>query len=269
METIKNMGEDYQENEEATYKSYDRKSRVLLGEGTFRWQDGIKCLLPDSQSIRVFVDDVEMNLNSETAVMESSEEVRPEVTSINCFCGKEHIDLRPNVKWMGQTSRTNCFDTCKKILESCGLHRNSAPNDNTKYQVATERPNLNGADTTDQAKYLEIHTKRAEEGLAYLNQQLEEGYPVVVGVDHTSGNIKNEGTTDHFIVIVGRGCDSCNVYYLFYEVGTGDELKGTSDKNKLYLGDDFSLSGKPDYKPYNKPTPTYFVTQIRKNIINA
>jgi hypothetical protein len=66
METIKNMGEDYQENEEATYKIYDRKSRVLLGEGTFRWQDGIKCLLPDSQSIRVFVDGVEMNLNSET-----------------------------------------------------------------------------------------------------------------------------------------------------------------------------------------------------------
>jgi hypothetical protein len=187
------------------------------------------------------------------------------------------IDLRKTkkLKWISQfdpnlDSKQNaskaCFDACKWILEKAGLSKNSAPNDSTLYQVATEKTNVSHADRTDQTRYLEIDTEIAKNGLAYLDWQLDEGNPVIVGVDHTYGTKNNK--VDHFIVIVGRGYDisSGKIYYLFYDVGTGQEKWGNNDNNRLYIGEKLSLSGRTTYTSPSRSSPNhYFVTQIRTN----
>lgn len=101
-------------------------------------------------------------------------------------------------------------------------------------------------------------------GVAYLDSELEKGNPVQVGVDHDLNykiNNNSDHSTDHFIVIVGKGCDDKKIYYSFYDVGTSFEKKGASDNNRLYLDtSDYSLKGKTVYNGN-----FYTVTQIRKN----
>ena len=86
-----------------------------------------------------------------------------------------------------------------------------------------------------------------------------------MGVDHAlnyKNGTLNEGTTDHFIVIVGKYCENGKVYYQFYDVGTRHESKGASENNRLYLDtSSYSLKGKTEYNG-----STYTVSQIRKNI---
>src|SRR5215510_12857914 len=91
------MNGEHEEDEEATYKIYDRDSNRLIGEGTFHKKGGIKCLLPDSKSIRVCVDDREVSIESKsTADIAATTEVSRKTETDTCtYCGKKHIDLRP------------------------------------------------------------------------------------------------------------------------------------------------------------------------------
>lgn len=82
--------------------------------------------------------------------------------------------------------------------------------------------------------------------LAYLDSYLDQGIPVEVGVDHTlnkalgkKGSTKdtagyNEGTTDHFVVIIGKGVENGQKYYQYMDPGTSKKSKGTDIENKLY-----------------------------------
>jgi len=48
------------------------------------------------------------------------------------------------------------------------------------------------------------------------------GHPVLVGVDHTNfreNAYNTDKTTDHFIVIIGRGYQKDKAYYLFMRLG--------------------------------------------------
>ena len=74
--------------------------------------------------------------------------------------------------------------------------------------------------------------------------------------------VLNEGTLDHFIVIIGRLCKNGIIQYLFYNPGTSSEIKGGSDENILTFNQvDYSLR---DTTKYNA-TKKYVVTQIRRN----
>ena len=82
--------------------------------------------------------------------------------------------------------------------------------------------------------------------------------------------VKNfDKSSDHFVVIVGRKYDDKGeLCYLFYEVGTNHENKGTSDDNKFYIKNNQYLAGVSLWLRYkdNKQNKHYFVTQIRKNL---
>ncbi|MEM6269717.1 MAG: M15 family metallopeptidase [Bacteroidota bacterium] len=83
----------------------------------------------------------------------------------------------------------------------------------------------------------------------YLSGYLAQGIPVVAGVDHTfnrslskadgktsSKNTAgyNEGTTDHFVTIVGQGVDDQNRrYFKWFDPGTQHRNNATSDENRL------------------------------------
>ena len=199
------------------------------------------------------------------------------------------IDLRGKVRWRTQfdeefgdkdEQRKACKKACNAIIKQLGIKWENPNNDGkVAYQVAIERdveyinnaykrikPKFNKESPPKQDDYMMIYEKVFKDGLEYLDDQVEQGYPVIVGVDHTYGNTyNNDKSTDHFVVIVGRKYDKQGkLYYLFYEVGVGDEERGASDgdANRLYLESN-ALRSKTSHRRDKKK---YFVTQIRKNI---
>ena len=97
-------------------------------------------------------------------------------------------------------------------------------------------------------------------GIETINNYLEQGRPITVGVHHKFNAGNNEGTTDHYIVIVGRGITNNQVYYRFYDVATKHRNLGTSPLNRLYLNGN-SATGNTAYTNRRK----YTLTQIRPN----
>lgn len=190
-----------------------------------------------------------------------------------------------------------CKRACEAIMSQLGIKvENPDSNNKVSYQVAIEKDmgyntksktyqrdkNMNLTDTNkqNQDEYMQVDTQAFQDGLAYLDSELESGYPVLVGVDYEfdrkiklkNGTIdypnRTDFTTDHYIVIVGRKYDDKgDLYYLFYDVGTNSinekQYKaGSNDYNRLYLQNDYSLRGRSQIPSKH----FYVVTQIRRNI---
>jgi len=104
-------------------------------------------------------------------------------------------------------------------------------------------------------------TAQAGVGLAYIDQQLEEGRPVIVGVDHKVGTTYNaDHTTDHFVVVVEKNIDSAGkIYYRFFDPYTRHMERGISPNNKLYLNGNTATGMRSDNKR------EYHLAQVRKN----
>jgi RHS repeat-associated protein len=158
-------------------------------------------------------------------------------------------DVLPNAAWRTQAPNwTACFTTCQTILRNNGVN-NPAPR-NLAIQMTTENTARNGLNIAP----------NANQGLIAINQSLQNGVPIIVGVNHTFGNNYNEGTTDHFIVIIGRGYDQGRLYYRFFDVGTQRANMGASPMNRLFLQNNNTLSGVTQYNQRR-----YTVSQVRPN----
>jgi hypothetical protein len=100
----------------------------------------------------------------------------------------------------------------------------------------------------------------ANQGIDAINAALENGDPIIVGVDYKKGNY-NGGFEDHFIVIVGRTVSSDgSVQYLYFDPRTGDQSIGTSSDNILTLTADGKLTG-----TFPGSQNNYTVTSVRTN----
>jgi hypothetical protein len=98
------------------------------------------------------------------------------------------------------------------------------------------------------------------QGIDAINESLDRNEPIIVGVNHTFGNTYNEGTTDHFLIIVGRGEENGRAYYTFFDVGTTRREAGTHPQNRLYLRNNNTLIGVTQYNQRR-----YTVSQVRPN----
>lgn len=94
-----------------------------------------------------------------------------------------------------------------------------------------------------------------EEAISYIDDYLNKGIPVVVGVDHTynrylknsedsdyrksssKGLGYNEGTTDHFITLTGIGTDprTGKKFYSFFDPGRNSVDKGAKNENNKLI----------------------------------
>jgi len=166
---------------------------------------------------------------------------------------KSDVNLSGKVPFVSQFTLTRpnvaCCRASQKILKDFGLD-NSGLKSN---RIIVARNNTE--DTS-----LEI-LKTAKQGADYIDAQLEEGNPVMVGVNHTLSKGQSDGeAADHFVVITGRETDEeGGVSYTFYEVGTKHTSKGKSKENSLKRNADDSLSGT------NFRNKNFTVTDIRKN----
>ena len=116
-----------------------------------------------------------------------------------------------------------CFDAAKKMMSNSGT---SLVTDSVDKRIQTA---VQDSSTTNKA------TNQANIGQKYIDAQLVAGKAVFVGVDYKERDI-NEGTTDHFIVIVGKHTDDKGSYYNFYNPGSSNASSGKSlQSNRLYV----------------------------------
>jgi hypothetical protein len=183
---------------------------------------------------------------------------------------KPDIDLSDPDKWISQFTQPRpnvaCYRTSVLVVENYGATSGGLGNRLTeKYENDTFKYS-NVIQTIIQMSDGSVKNTGDEKmAIEYIDQQLEKGNPIVIGVDkgvYTTFNKDN--TTDHFVVITGRKTDEKGLYYRFFEVGTyvvNKESKGINPNNRLYLTDDSNLIGK---KPSSNTN--YRLTQVRKNL---
>ena len=198
-----------------------------------------------------------INTNKSQPVLKQSTEVEVEakVKNNSATSLKSNVDLSSSVPFVSQFSLSNpnvaCCRASQKILKDFGIDAAGAKSN----RIITGR---NNADNTAIDA-----TKDAKAGVTYINEQLEAGNPVMVGVNHNLAKGQSDGeAADHFVVITGRSYDTekKQYYFNFYEVGTKHEDKGKSSSNKLYLNNDNTITG-TNYAGQRQFT----VTDVRKN----
>lgn len=152
---------------------------------------------------------------------------------------------------------TNCLDLCKLILNKYGI---------TSYGSSSNVYKLMYESNGKLIHYGTNVKENYENAIECIDRHLNNGRPIIVGVNHTLGNTYNEGATDHFVVIYGKGFDESvnKQFYTYYEVGKTDlEHVYNDDLNRFYYDDKtYNLyditSSRSDKKRFD-------VTQVRPN----
>jgi RHS repeat-associated protein len=97
--------------------------------------------------------------------------------------------------YVSQTGKTGCKDASDEMLASNGVNSNGE-------RINMVNANANGVATTS--------TKKANKGINAVDNALENGHPIEVGVDYSPVQLHNkksdggDGMTDHFIVISSK-----------------------------------------------------------------
>lgn len=170
------------------------------------------------------------------------------------------IDLGDENKFVpyGTNNEKNCLDLCKSIMKKYGLKEFGSPNNVFKLMYE------NNGELKYYGNNIRENYKLATQ---CIDRHLENGRPIIVGVNYELNRKINEGATDHFVVIYGKGFDeSLNCfYYTYYEVGRSSILNGyNNDLNRLiYVDSDEPLLYNPKSNLCSKKR--YDVTQIRPN----
>ncbi len=161
-----------------------------------------------------------------------------------------------------RTFKVSCLKMCEKILRKHGL-KSFGSHENIQY-LMRESGKRSKTQLLHYGNNVAANYKKA---IACIDRHLEKNRPIIVGVNHTLNYKQNEGTTDHYVVIVGRGYDEKlkKVFYTYYDPATTNEEAGVNvNKNRL-------IYDPTDYTFYDKAsvmkggTARYDVTAIRPN----
>ena len=152
---------------------------------------------------------------------------------------------------------TNCIELCKMILKKYGL-----TNFGSSSNVFKLMHEIDG----ELKHYGDDVKNNYKKAIECIDRHLENKRPIIVGVNHTINKGINEGTTDHFVVIYGKGIDEITnkPFYTYYEVGKSDiSASYDNEKNRLIYDEDNSLfydleSNRGDKKRFD-------VVQVRPN----
>ena len=150
----------------------------------------------------------------------------------------------------------DCMRTAIAIMKNYGIPTGSSAN---VYQLLFER---NGSlEYFDTKNYRIIY----DNAIACINRHLDANRPIIVGVNHTLGRPINEHTTDHWIIIAGRGYDITKKQYYFTYIDTGRNQASVGCdiiENRLYYDSSNYTLRAPKAGANNK---VYDVSQVRPN----
>lgn len=173
---------------------------------------------------------------------------------------KKNINLGDSKKFVAYKTNgiTNCLDLCKKVLNNHGL---------TSYGSSSNMFRLMHEANGKLQYYGNNPKENYRKAIECIDKHLENGRPIIVGVNHTFNRNINDGTTDHFVVIYGRGYDNDikSYFYQYYEVGKGDVVNGYDDAlNRFYyIEGEKPLFYDPESKRGDKAR--FDVIQVRPN----
>ncbi|MCV9934683.1 glycoside hydrolase family 104 protein [Flavobacterium sp. LS1R47] len=169
-----------------------------------------------------------------------------EVGSCN-ECNQDHYDIARPEHWVHQKPE-ECWQASIEILANYGLKNNSGYSQNRIIMA-------------DQSG-TKLIPKETQKALDYIDSQLKIGKPVVVGLDDNlrKGTYNSHKATEHFFVLVGKGCEDGKRYYRFFDVGARSRELGTGKNSRLFLLDNDLLQGKSAGGSH-----TYTITEVRKN----
>lgn len=164
----------------------------------------------------------------------------------------EKIDqVMGNAFYKSQSSGTGCKNTCIKMINAFIEATPTKKIDD--FTVSGWQNMLSVA--IEKNNDLELQ-KTSDKAIEYLNTELRSGNPVIVGVHHSNNYGYNEGTTDHYVVVVERGEEKEQTYYRFFDPGSADV--GTDACNRLYKNSDGTWQGK---RPFDD-SKTYVLSQV-------
>jgi hypothetical protein len=145
-----------------------------------------------------------------------------------------------------------CFRTCAKMLGK------EPPSKALRIDTAK-------VDNTTKEKKVEVNEDKTRLGIKVINEYLEAGNPIIVGIDRGFQSTQNNGTTDHYIVIMGKGVENGQVYYRFYDPGTSHRSLGSSPNNRLFINMDNTITGQSEYVKVSWPktTTVYTLSEVR------
>ena len=176
-------------------------------------------------------------------------------------CNKTHVDLRDNFNFKSQAiGSTNCGIISRNIIQQKGISCEGY----NKYGVAYYQLALENNEKTA----LIYDTIKSKQAIEYINKALANGHPVRAGVNHTFGNKINEKenpTTDHYVVIVGRKCTNGEIFYQYWDVGT---IRGKSEHYRFKLEGNKLINVNANAGK-GKDGREFIVTQIARNIKNG
>ncbi len=159
-----------------------------------------------------------------------------------------------NSSWeTSQTEDGNCYNASTAMLENEGVETAGRANE-TLITEGTETGRAGAA------------SANAQEGINTINNTLENGEPLIVGVDYRDGHPGNaDQRTDHFIVVRGKteqlsSGQVTSTTYNYMDPGTAHRTKGTSSARTLS-----NSNGRLSGTHMNNPALTVVVTTVRRN----
>jgi|SRR6516225_6595578 peptidoglycan hydrolase-like protein with peptidoglycan-binding domain len=166
-------------------------------------------------------------------------------------------DVQLNVPFRGYQSndKAGCFRRCTEMAAAVGV-RVGGPQ--LRIQVAIREDTFGGV-TIDPAK--------AREGIAYIDEQLEAGRPVVVGVSYTDAAYNVDDITDHFVIITRRGTDANRrLYYGYHDPASRDASIGSDQNmaNRFYSTSEGGLFRPAASAPL--ASRIYGMSMVRRNV---
>ena len=175
---------------------------------------------------------------------------------------KPDINLGDKTKFAGygMNGKTDCLVLCKTICDNYNVF-----NYGSSANVFKLMHEVNGV----LQHYGSNVAQNYKNAIDCIDRHLEAGRPIIVGVNHTinyKGGI-NEGTTDHFVVIYGRGHDpeTGRYYYNYYEVGKGNIMYGYNDSANRFIYDPSDPPSFYDPESNRRDQTRYDVIQVRPN----
>lgn len=172
------------------------------------------------------------------------------------YSPKTPVSLMDVDKFVGFGQIQNCYLACVAILKKHGIDYPGSPDYVFKLKIEVNGQLVN---------YDNDPADNYRNAVNCIDRHLDAGRPIIVGVNHTIDRNINEGATDHFVVIAGRGYDSDKGmnYYTYYEVGTSHSSIGCSETNNRFYYDPsiptlYDATGYVSQKRYD-------VTQVRPN----
>jgi len=178
----------------------------------------------------------------------------------------QNNDQLPNISnkniskawWYGKNGVYDCLELCKKTMDDYGYGYGSSA---SVYRLTYETIQ-NG--TTTLSRWGDNPVQNYQNAKNCIDEHLDAGRPIIVGLNEAPNAGFNEGTTDHFVVIHSRTYNfTTGLYeYIYYENGVGSQANCYSDERRLI----YNPSGPDFYDPSSvRQGVRYDVTQVRPN----